>query len=371
VVHRDLKPSNVLLSPDGPRVIDFGIAKAVDATPLTGTGIRIGTPLFMAPEQALGQPAAPPIDVFALGGLALFAATGRTPFGEGPDPAVLYRVVHDEPQLDGCPPELRDLIARCLDKDPARRPTPRALVSELERYAQPGPGPEWLPPALTHSLPAYAGPPSPAPARGPRTFKLGVVAGAAVAAAVIAAAATALLIPRGTTGGTPNTQAQAPATITVTEQAPAPAPTPTPTPATEAATGDDTTPIPGETVTQGAVTGAKPGTVIGTYKGINVTFGYYVDFTDDPKHPKSDPSDVFYSYDGLEASKMAVLEPGQTGTYQACVDNTIYLDKYPADQARGRLVCVFADNTIGLVKVTKVVDGDSDYLTMDLTVWQR
>ncbi|MFD1544060.1 serine/threonine-protein kinase [Nonomuraea guangzhouensis] len=360
VVHRDLKPSNVLLSPDGPRVIDFGIAKAVDATPLTGTGIRVGTPLFMAPEQALGHPAAPPVDVFALGGLALFAATGRTPFGEGPDPAVLYRVVHDEPQLDGCPPELRDVIARCLAKDPAHRPTPRALVTELERYAQTGP--EWLPPELTRSLPGYAASPSPPPARSRRTFGFGVVAGAAAGAALIAGAATAVLLNQGPAVGTP--LAGPAATVTVTEQAPASRPT---TDATE-----ETTPSPAGTATEGSVAGAKAGTLLGTYKGIDVTIYYSVNFTDDPTHPKEgNDEDVSYGAIGLQAEKMAVLEPGQTGTYQACVDNTRYMGSYAADQAKGRLVCVFAENTIGLVKVTKVSEGASDYITMDLTVWQR
>ncbi|GAA3599229.1 serine/threonine-protein kinase [Nonomuraea rosea] len=360
VVHRDLKPSNVLLSPDGPRVIDFGIAKAVDATPLTGTGIRIGTPLFMAPEQALGYPAAPPVDVFALGGLALFAATGRTPFGEGPDPAVLYRVVHDEPRLDGCPPELRDVIARCLAKDPAHRPTPRALVTELERYAQTGP--QWLPPELTHSLPGYAAPPFPPPARARRTFGLGVVASAAMGAALIAGAATAVLLSQDPASGTP--LAQPAATVTVTEQAPESRPT------TDASA--ETTPSPEGTATEGSVTGAKAGTLLGTYKGINVTQYYSVNFTDDPTHPKEgNDGDVSYGAIGLEADKMAVLEPGQTGTYQACVDNTKYLTAYDADEAKGRLVCVYAENTIGLVKVTKISEDASDYITMDLTVWQR
>ncbi|HUR03094.1 MAG TPA: serine/threonine-protein kinase [Nonomuraea sp.] len=310
VVHRDLKPSNVLLSSDGPRVIDFGIAKAVDATPLTGTGIRIGTPLFMAPEQALGHPAAPPVDVFALGGLALFAATGRTPFGEGPDPAVLYRVVHDEPQLDGCPPELREVIARCLAKDPAHRPTPRALVTELERYAQTGP--EWLPPELTHSLPVYAAPPSPPPARSRRTFGFGVVAGAAAGAALIAGAATAVLLNQGPAVGTP--LAKPAATVTITEQAPAGRPTTDASPKTPETA--QTTPSPAGTATEGSVAGAKAGTLLGTYKGINVTIYYSVNFTDDPTHPKEgNDEDVSYGAIGLQADKMAVLDPGQTGTY--------------------------------------------------------
>lgn len=122
LVHRDLKPSNVLLAADGPRLIDFGIARASDATHLTRTGITLGVPQFMAPEHALGRPLTFAADIFALGGLIAFAATGRAPFGDGVDAAVLYRVVHAEPDLTGVPRGLRELAAACLDKDPARRP---------------------------------------------------------------------------------------------------------------------------------------------------------------------------------------------------------------------------------------------------------
>jgi hypothetical protein len=122
VVHRDLKPSNVVLGPDGPRVIDFGIARALEAGALTRTGMAMGTPQFMAPEQLLDQPVTPMIDVFALGSLAASAVLGRPPFGGGHPAAVYYRVVHEPPDLNGCPPQLRALIERCLAKQPADRP---------------------------------------------------------------------------------------------------------------------------------------------------------------------------------------------------------------------------------------------------------
>ncbi|HEU5157433.1 MAG TPA: protein kinase [Streptosporangiaceae bacterium] len=161
VIHRDLKPSNVLLAVDGPRVIDFGIARAADATPLTRTGVRIGSPQFMSPEQALGQPSTPAIDVFALGCLAFFAATGTSPFGEGPDAAVLFRIAHEEPSLEGCPDELRSLIATCLAKDPVHRPRLRQIIDDLrpERTLPAA----WLPSAITERLPAYTAAPPPAP----------------------------------------------------------------------------------------------------------------------------------------------------------------------------------------------------------------
>ena len=103
VVHRDLKPSNVLLAADGPRVIDFGIARAVEATELTQTGMRAGSPRYMSPEQVRGEAVGPAADVWALGALAAFAATGRPPFGQDSEPAVLYRVLQAEPDLGGLP----------------------------------------------------------------------------------------------------------------------------------------------------------------------------------------------------------------------------------------------------------------------------
>ena len=128
LVHRDLKPSNVLLAADGPRVIDFGIARALDGTQLTTAGFALGTPGYMAPEQASGQLATPASDVFALGSVLCFAAAGVAPFGDGAPSAVLYRVVRDQPALEAVPGALRGLVADCLAKDPAGRP---ALVQVL------------------------------------------------------------------------------------------------------------------------------------------------------------------------------------------------------------------------------------------------
>ncbi|MEW1907791.1 protein kinase [Kitasatospora sp. NPDC085895] len=149
VVHRDLKPANVLVASDGPRVIDFGIARAADATALTGTGYRIGSPAFMSPEQAQGRPVTAATDVFALGALAAYAAGGAPPFGEGPDTAVLYRVVHEEPDLAAVPAGLRELLARCLAKDPAQRPAPAEVIEAARSHPAVGGqlrfADDWLP----------------------------------------------------------------------------------------------------------------------------------------------------------------------------------------------------------------------------------
>ncbi|MBC3839248.1 serine/threonine protein kinase [Streptacidiphilus sp. 4-A2] len=122
LVHRDLKPSNILLALDGPRVIDFGISKAADATALTAEGQLVGTPGYMSPEHCAGAELTAASDVFSLGVVLAYAATGTPPFGTGAAHAVLYRTMHETPALDGVPRGLLGIVAACLDKDPARRP---------------------------------------------------------------------------------------------------------------------------------------------------------------------------------------------------------------------------------------------------------
>ncbi|WP_433478346.1 serine/threonine-protein kinase [Spirillospora sp. CA-142024] len=143
IVHRDFKPGNVLLGPDGAKVIDFGIARTADAlgldTPLT-TG-PVGTPAYMAPEQIEEEPVGPAADVFAWGATMVFAATGHPPFGSGPSAAVMRRVTSRRPDLGDMEGPLRDLAARCLDKNPAARPTAAQLVRALRAGQGPAPKP--------------------------------------------------------------------------------------------------------------------------------------------------------------------------------------------------------------------------------------
>jgi Protein kinase domain len=133
LVHRDLKPANVLLAPDGPHVIDFGISRALDGTTLTAKGMVVGTPGFMSPEQAGGAQVGPASDVFSLGCVLAYAAAGIQPFGEGSAPAVLYRVVSSQPNLARVPSGLRQIVAACLIKDPAGRPALAALAAMISR----------------------------------------------------------------------------------------------------------------------------------------------------------------------------------------------------------------------------------------------
>src|SRR5581483_1011501 len=125
VVHRDLKPSNVLLAEDGPRVIDFGISQAAEVSVATGSNLVIGSPGFMSPEQVLGYDIAASSDIFSLGAVLAFAATGHGPFGAGSNAALMYRLVNSPPDLASVPGELRALVGGCLAKHPGDRPTAR------------------------------------------------------------------------------------------------------------------------------------------------------------------------------------------------------------------------------------------------------
>ncbi|MEV6958975.1 protein kinase [Streptomyces sp. NPDC051207] len=132
LVHRDVKPSNVLLTLDGPLLIDFGIARATDGTAsLTSTGVSVGSPGHMAPEQILGKGVTGAADVFSLGAVLTYAATGEPPFRGDSSAALLYKVVHEEPELGALSGEMRDLAAACLAKDPAARPAPAELARRL------------------------------------------------------------------------------------------------------------------------------------------------------------------------------------------------------------------------------------------------
>lgn len=164
IVHRDLKPSNVLITLDGPRVIDFGIARALETVTdggLTRTGATVGSPGFMSPEQVRGAHVTPASDIFCLGSVLAYAATGRMPFGTADSGvhALMYRIAQEEPDLTGVPDPLRPLIAAFLAKDPAERPTPEQvlertgvqdLLPEL-RFVEP-----WLPGQLVAQLARHA-----------------------------------------------------------------------------------------------------------------------------------------------------------------------------------------------------------------------
>ncbi|MGN9782875.1 serine/threonine protein kinase [Nonomuraea sp. ZG12] len=161
VVHRDFKPANVLLGRDGPRVIDFGIARAMDAA-LTATSSVIGTPAYMAPEQLAGQPVGPPTDVFAWACVMVYAASGAPPFGNDSLPAVITRIQYDEPRLGEVPEPLRSILYACLAKNPAARPAMQDVLFQLisGRPTTPGPThPHEYGPTPSTAHPGGYGPP--------------------------------------------------------------------------------------------------------------------------------------------------------------------------------------------------------------------
>ncbi|WP_284574241.1 serine/threonine-protein kinase [Streptomyces sp. 2P-4] len=169
LVHRDLKPGNIVMADDGPRVLDFGIARALESTRMTATGTAFGTPGYLAPEQALGHDVTGAADVFALGAV-LVASAGGSAWGEGTPMGLMYRSVHEPPNLVAVPEGLRPVVAACLAKDPAERPAPSALLDLLTAdgaVAPAGsPAPGWTP---TVSAPATPPPAAVPAALAPRT----------------------------------------------------------------------------------------------------------------------------------------------------------------------------------------------------------
>ncbi|PWV45517.1 WD40 repeat domain-containing serine/threonine protein kinase [Nocardiopsis sp. L17-MgMaSL7] len=209
LMHRDLKPSNVLLSPRGPQVIDFGIARAVEGTVLTRTGQSFGTPSYTSPEQITGKGIGPSSDVFSLAGVVVFAASGRPPFGTGRTAELLSRVVGGVPDLDAVPEPLRPLLARCFAKAPDGRPSADELLRVLSHGPLPSAEHGWLPARVNHSLNAHlarthqaavpetapTGPPADGPPPGGRA-RTALIAGAATLAVVVVAGTIGLLTAR-------------------------------------------------------------------------------------------------------------------------------------------------------------------------------
>jgi serine/threonine protein kinase len=239
VVHRDFKPANVLLGPDGPRVVDFGIARLTDSATIT-SGL-IGTPAYVAPEQLAGQRPTSAVDIFGWALTVIFAATGRLAFGADSVPAVMHRIMYQEPDLSGLPPSLRTIVRECLDKDPGRRPSARDLLLRLVDPSAPripaariGPAAEADSVPQTGSLsplaeatisghePTRLSGPGPAPAQSRRGPILAACGAAAVAALVTGGI---LLLTRGspprspvsTGSSSPADHASSPATTQATQ----------------------------------------------------------------------------------------------------------------------------------------------------------
>jgi serine/threonine protein kinase len=293
IVHRDLKPSNVLLTARGPKVIDFGIAQALDTTSLTRTGITVGSAGFMAPEQITGR-AGTAADVFTWAVTVAFAAGGRAPFGTGASDAIMYRIMHAAADISAVPPDLRPLVEAALAKDPQARPTAAQLLAQLTGTAAqyenptqtvlaqtwhtpatgpiaPAPGPTGPAPGPTGPAPGLTGSTAPRPARR-RAALLPVVL---TLAFLLAAGGTALGLAlagkpasHAATGGTTApasspSPATTPSSAATTPTTPAASTTPPSTPAstpptTPASTPVSTVPASLPLLTVGGYTGMKP-----------------------------------------------------------------------------------------------------------------
>ncbi|MEV6110392.1 serine/threonine-protein kinase [Streptomyces sp. NPDC051940] len=371
IVHRDLKPSNVLLAADGPRVIDFGVARAGDTPSMTQRGVALGTVAYMAPEQALGADPAPSADVFALGQTAVFAATARPAFGEGEPHAVLYRVVHEEPDLGRVPDEIRDLVTWCLRKPAAERPS----VGEVIRSVQAIRGPQavrmpqtsgsWLPdlvaagiaaraegadqaradapptpaphPAYTPTSPSHGvlpapvvvGPASPQGVFGPpqgdvpdrrRSRRAWVAAMAAVALVACGATAALLLVP-GDEGapreasGAPTAASSAPATPTSAPSSAGPTPTaskkPKPSPSRTPSAGSAPTRRSASPTASPKATAPKQPTAV-TYSGIRLEPDHDLYLANTPVRPTADTGSTDEDLTYAVYTDGAVLAPGTT-----------------------------------------------------------
>ncbi|WP_326829810.1 serine/threonine protein kinase [Streptosporangium sp. NBC_01810] len=170
IAHRDFKPANVIIAPDGPRVIDFGISRALDATS-TLSSSPIGTPAYMAPEQLLGQMVGSAADMFSWGATTLFAATGQAPFGSDTLPAVIHRVLSKEPDLSSLDGPLRDLVVACLNKDPEQRPSAEQVILRLIQSPVTASDPVLLREAAAVAAPGQpSSPPPPAGAKPAETI---------------------------------------------------------------------------------------------------------------------------------------------------------------------------------------------------------
>ncbi|MEU9305668.1 serine/threonine-protein kinase [Streptomyces sp. NPDC048269] len=414
IVHRDLKPANVLLAPDGPRVIDFGIARAADTTALTGTGVSVGTPSFMAPEQAAGGVVTPATDVFALGQIAVYAAIGAPAFGDGPSHAVLYRIVHEDPDLSRLPSELRPLIARCLSRDPAERPSPPEII-ELCHGLSSDPlrqGEDWLPQTLAGSLTARRQLPEPLRTPPP-----------AVPTPTEYSPPTPP--PRGVDPYAPTGFGPAIAPSRAAPGGPGSAPTwpgypPTPPPPSQGRkgrglmiagavvaalvglvvvgallpddSGKDDSRSPAATSSGEGPGGKRPDPEPVEYKGIDVTEDHYVMLADSPPRPTGKEGAAFGSkgdlyfqprvlnvVDSDEIStgngKLVLLNNAQQGSLQTCRSVTRYSKSIRLDQlSDGSQLCVLSDAGHIAVATYRGRSGASDpskYITVDLTVWRN
>ncbi|WP_369193298.1 serine/threonine-protein kinase [Streptomyces djakartensis] len=426
IVHRDLKPGNVLLAADGPRVIDFGIARAADATALTGSGVTVGTPAFMAPEQASTGTVTFATDVFALGQIMAYAAIGTPAYGDGPSHAVLYRIVHEEPNLDGLPDVLRPLVARCLDRAPDKRPGLTEII-ELCHDISPQPlrqGEDWLPDRVAEAITERQRLPAPArPATPPGYTPTAHVQREPAPPAAPAYAPTQTAPGRVTE---PGSGAYPPA-----GPGPTPQPPTTPSPGPRAA-GKRTMLIAGAVAAVAVVVGliavllpddepdgnaskppvssrsskdggspgsndaggssgqSRPDPKPAAYTGVDVPASYHIRLADDPPRPVEGSGvgaggDLYFQPATLNVvetdeirsgdGKLVLLGNAQKGSLDVCRSETRFTETIRLDQlGDGMQFCVLSEAGHIALATYRGLSSEEDpsrYITLDLTVWRN
>jgi hypothetical protein len=376
IIHRDLKPSNVILAADGPRVIDFGIARAADTTSVTRTGHQVGTPAFMAPEQVRGLATTPALDIFALGVLACYAATGELPFGGGLDPAVPHRILEQEPDLARCPRRLVDLVTRCLAKDPQRRPSPTQVI-ELCRTLSTGTrlqmGESWLPPRMAAVVNQIAAAPVPPVPRQPRPRRRRRTAVLLAAGFVVVAAAAGI----GVAGamGAFDTKASGVSGAGGSSSAP----TTTTTAATTTTTSGTVSPTAPAT-SSGATSTANPGgdpNFVKRFDSVDLSASHGIIFNNDAvEDTTSTDSDLYHWTDtGLSTrGEMIILRPEESATFETCSKLTRFVtDLYVKDLQVNTKFCIVTDKQISLWEIRRVPQTNevSRHYEFAITLWRR
>ncbi|MFE1803479.1 serine/threonine-protein kinase [Streptomyces sp. NPDC059533] len=414
IVHRDLKPSNVLLAGDGPRVIDFGIARAADATALTGSGVTIGTPTFMAPEQAEGAAVTPATDIFALGQVAAYAATGLPAFGEGTSHGVLYRIVHEQPDLTRLPAQLNELVTRCLAKDPAARPSVDEVLALCRAANGDAPlrRPEaWLPGAVAADITLRAAAPAPPEATQVTAAPAPPGQGPTVTAAPAAPAAPHAV--RGAYGPPtppPHGPYAQPSTPPGYPPRPSAAGRPNRRPGVAVAVGLALALLAGGglylvshssgTAERAAgkgkgassapkasqpPSGVAKATAPVTRTGINLPENYTLRFGDGELRPQEaggSAGDLEFAGHSLPyrvrtqaGNHLVLLDPGQAGSLETCRDETRFADYIPLDKlSPGAQFCVLTKaGDIGLITFQGQTSHTDPafHVTLDATVWRR
>lgn len=421
LVHGDLSPSHVLLAADGPRVKDFGLTGITGPAPaaLDGNDGDPAPPVFASPEQAAGKPSGPATDVFALGQIAAYASTGMAPFGDGPAATVLPRVAQEEPDLSELPGELREIVTRCLIKDPALRPSPAQIIAMCAQAAPDASrrrADRWLPPALLAAIvpampppappipgsPPVAGPPGqlhygwarppvphfpphrphlphlplrPAwPAR-PSTRGRGTGVVAAVAALAVAVTAGVALAGGFESGGDSHRAAAAPTTPAEGGAAPTARPSDPPSGTDGGADG-------GADEGDGGATGAPEQPPGSSYQGVQLPAGYGLSLTDDPPiaHPGTltgaigytENADAFATDSGH--GTLTLLDPSLPGTLAGCQSGGPESTSIPRQSVTpGSRVCVHTtDGTIALVTFRALTPpgAPTPSAGLDLTIWR-